>query len=146
MNPTAHKALAEAALYSDGVEYKLVKLAPNAITLAAGIVAEAGCPFASMIADKDEVSLILPADACQAFERRLRLAEISDMSYRLLTFDVILEPNLVGFLALISQSLADANVPVLAFAAYSRDHIFVPASRFGDAYAAIESLRLSTEP
>ena len=145
MKSTARTALEEAALYSDGVEYKLVKLPANAITLAAGIVAEAACPFSAMIADKDEVSLMLAVDACQAFERRLRLAVISDVSYRLLTFDVILEPDLVGFLALISKRLAEAQVPLLAFGAYSRDHIFVPAFRFDDAVAAIETLRLSTE-
>ena len=145
MNSNARNVLAEAALYSDGVEYKLVKLPATAITLAAGIVAEAACPFTSMIVDKDEVSLMLPVDVCQVFERRLRLAVISDLNYRLLTFDLVLEPDLVGFLALISQCLADAQVPLLAFAAYSRDHIFVPASRFDEAIAAIESLRISTE-
>lgn len=145
MNSTARKALAEATLYSDGVKYKLVQLPANAITLAAGIVAEAASPFTSIIADKDEVSLVLPLEVCQAFERRLSLAAISDLNYRMLTFDVVLEPNLVGFLALIIDKLAEAQVPVLAFAAYSRDHIFVPAGRFDDAIAAVESMRESTE-
>lgn len=145
MNSDARKVLAKAALYSDGVDYKLVRLPANAITLAAGIMAEAGSSFTSIIADKDEVSLMLAVDLCQAFERRLRLATISDTSYRLLTIDVVLEPGLVGFLAMISEKLAEAQIPLLAFAAYSRDHIFVPATRFDDAIAAINSLRMSTE-
>ena len=145
MTSTARQVLEDARLYSDELEYKLVQLPANAITLAAGIVAEAALPFSALIADKDEVSLMLPLDVCQKFSRRLRFAAISDLDYRLFTFDVILAPDLVGFLALISKRLAEANVPILAYAAYSRDHIFVPVARFDDAIVAIESLSVSPE-
>lgn len=145
MISTARRIMDEAVLYSDGRNYKLARLPANAITLAAGLVAEAGAPFSAVVVDKGEVSLMLPVDVCQAFSKRLRLATISELDYRLITIDVVLPLELVGFLAMISAVLAAAQIPILAFAAYSRDHIFVPAARFDDAIAAIESLRGTPE-
>jgi hypothetical protein len=50
------------------------------------------------------------------------------IDYRLITFDdVVLDPNLVGFMAEITKVLASNgnNISVLTYAAYSTDHIFV---------------------
>ena len=141
MPQTADEVLRQTALYSDERDYRILRLPPNAITLAAGALAEVGAPFSALIADKDEVTLLLPDDALAAFAARLRLAHKSEQRYRLITLDAQLPPDLVGFIARVSQALADAGIPILTFAAYSRDHILVPSNRFDRALVALRELQ-----
>lgn len=142
MNQNAEQILRSAKLYCDGHNYKLLRLPVRAITLAAGIIAEASLPFSALIVDKDEVSMMLPQDVCEEFEKRLRMAEFSELDYRLVTVDAVLAPDLVGFLALVSDTLAKAGIPILSFAAYSRDHFFVPAPQIDAALEALKSLQV----
>lgn len=141
MPQTVETALAEATLYSDKQDYALVKLPPAAITAAAGVVAEIGEPFCALLADKDEVSLLIPAQALADFANRLPGHTAEANAYRLITLDVVLEPDLTGFFARVSQALADAGVSILALSAFSRDHLFVPKVQFDAAFAALQSLK-----
>ena len=141
MTQTVEKVLANTDIYSDGHSYRLLRLPAKAITLAAGVMAESGIPFCAAIADKDEMSLLLRDDVQQEFTRRLRSAEISDQVYRQITFEASLEPTLVGFIATISQALAEADIPILTYAAYSRDHILVPAAQFNAAMRTLTALQ-----
>lgn len=143
MTQTLEQVLASTGITSDGQDYRLLRLPAEAITLAAGIMAESGIPFCAAIADRDEMSLLLRDDVQQEFARRLRSAEISEQAYRLITFEAPLEPALVGFIARISQALAEADIPILAYAAYSRDHIFVPSEQFDAAMQALTALQES---
>ena len=104
-------------------------------------IAEIGEPFGAMIVDKDEVTLVIPADAVADFSKRLREHRLSDTSYRLITFDIELEATLTGFMARISQALADAGIPILPFAAFSRDHLLVPSAHFDTALSALKALQ-----
>ena len=45
--------------------------------------------------------------------------------FRRITFDVALPYDLIGFAALISTLLANKNIPILVYSAYSTDHLFV---------------------
>lgn len=137
------QALQAATLYSDEVFYSLVSLPPNGIMAAAGVLAEIGEPFAALIADKDEVTLVIPADEVADFASRLRNHRVSDAPYRLITFDIELEPTLTGFMARVAGALAAVNVPILPFAAFSRDHLLVPADRFEAAWSALRQLQAS---
>jgi hypothetical protein len=143
MVQTVEQALQQAQLYTDETLYRIIHLPPNAITVAAGILAQVGEPFASVIVDKDEVTLIIPADAMAEFASRLRHHHISGSPYRLITFDLELEPTLTGFLAKVSAVLAEANVPIMPLAAFSRDHILVPAERFEAAWSALRKLQVT---
>jgi hypothetical protein len=144
MTQTVQQALQQAALYSDDNFYIMVQLPTNAITAAAGVLAEVGEAFSVLIVDKDEVTLILPAEALEEFARRLPNYQSSVGRYRLITFDAVLEPTLVGFLAHVSQALAAAGVAIFAFAAYSRDHLLVPADLYDTALGALENLKESS--
>ena len=141
MRQTLQQALQNARFYSDGQLYQFVRLPANGITMAAGIVAEAGIPFCALLVDKDEVTLMLPQDVCQEFGRRLRHGTVSNAFYRLITLDVVLDAQLVGLMALISKALAEADISMMPFAAFSRDHVFVPAADFEKAVAALETLQ-----
>lgn len=143
MTQTAEMALSEATLYSDGCVYRLLRLPPKAITLAAGVVAEAALPFSALLADKDELTLLLPESACQEFARRLRHAAMSDETYRLITFDIELDSALVGFMALVSSALAGEGIPILTYAAFSRDHVVVRDRDFDRAVGTLCQLQQS---
>ena len=45
--------------------------------------------------------------------------------WKLLTFDMVLPSELVGFLATVSNAFAEEGIPIFAVSAYSTDHIFV---------------------
>ena len=45
--------------------------------------------------------------------------------YRLLTFDIVLDLSIVGFLSVVSTALADAGVSIYALSTYLKDHILV---------------------
>jgi hypothetical protein len=138
---TIEKIIKESKLYTDGKPYTLLRLHARAITVGASVVAELAEPFSSLIVDKDEVTLVIPADSVEAFETRLRDYQIAETQYRLITFDIELDMSLVGFMAHISQALAEAGVTILPYAAYTRDHLLVPADQFNKAWSTLEKLR-----
>jgi hypothetical protein len=136
------EALSQTVLYSDGMAYSLIHLPPQATTPAAGILAEIGQPFLALIVDKDEVSLILPTRNWQALAHRLPGAEATH-NLRLITLDVVLDHDLIGYLAHVSRVLAEAGIPILALSAYERDHILVPQEHFETAWTTLEALTRS---
>lgn len=141
MTQTVEQALSQAKFYSDGVDYAFVRLPPAAITPAAAVIAEIGEPFCALIVDKDEVTMMIPADALAHFGRRLPEHVKGESAYRLITIDVVLEPDLVGFMAHVSVALASAGITLMPFAAYSRDHLLVPAEKLDLALKTLEKLR-----
>lgn len=143
MPQTVDEILRTCDFRTDKSDYRLLKMPPNGITVAAGVLAEASLPFSAMLADQDEVTMLLPDEARLEFQRRLRRATISDEVYRLITIDADLQPSLVGLIARISKSLAEAGIPVLVFAAYSRDHVLVPFDSLDKALATLIALQQS---
>jgi hypothetical protein len=138
---TATELLVQAALYTDGVLYDLIHLPAPAITAGAGVLAEIGTPFSALVIDKDEVTLVLPQAAWQDFIYRLPDHQVAASAYRLITFDMPLELDLVGFMALVSDILASASVTILPFAAFARDHILVPEAQFETAWSALNAAK-----
>ncbi len=45
--------------------------------------------------------------------------------WKLLTFEMVLPFELVGFLATVSAAFAEEEIPIFAVSAYSTDHLFV---------------------
>jgi hypothetical protein len=107
-------------------------------------------PFGCFMVDKDEVTLMVSNDVYKDFyennsthgargernsidqkgssEDEFRSSTVADngIRYRLFTFDnVVLDPSLVGFMAVVTKALAENNISVLPYSAYSTDHIFV---------------------
>jgi len=143
MAQTVETALAAATLYSDDYLYRFVKLPVNGVTAAAGVIAQAGNPFSALLLDKDEITLMIEDEDFEEFKKRLLDHNVSDIRYRLITFDVELEPTLIGFMAHISTALAKANISIMPFAAFSRDHIFVNENDFERAIDILEQLKTS---
>ena len=136
MNPS--QAFSQAALYTDGINYWLVHLPPTDLATAAALLAEIGSPFCALIADKDEITLLLSQPAWERVAAHFPDHRVA-APYRLITFDLPLDFELVGFMALVSGVLARARVSILAISAFERDHIFVPAASFRTAWDALKT-------
>ncbi len=85
----------------------------------------------SIVRDENEVTVV----AKEGFKLPSILEE---KFFKLITFDGTLPFNLTGFLAHISALLASKNIPILAFSAYSTDHIFVREEDLEGAIAVLE--------
>ncbi len=48
-----------------------------------------------------------------------------ERGFRMITFDIVLDFTVVGFISAIAKILADANISIVALSAFSRDHLLV---------------------
>jgi hypothetical protein len=141
MSQSLSDALSNFKLVSDEEQYVIVHLPPNGITIAAAVIAEISMPFSVLLADKDEVTLILSADDYEEYKHRLRDHRAGEILYKLISFDIVLEHTLVGFLSEISRILASVNIPVMAFSGFERDHILVPVHHYELALHSLNAVR-----
>lgn len=103
---------------------------------AKGIIAELG-PFSSLTFDLAEVSLVVKTEQWGVLRERFEEYQ-EEGPYRLITFDIVLDPSIVGFMAVVSRRLVDEGVSIYALSTYLRDHILV---KEGDCEKAVEALR-----
>ena len=80
-------------------------------------------PF-MILSDRWEVTLLLDEVDYDTIRHSVRDAKTQG-NIRLLSFDIELDWNAVGFFAEISRILAEAGIPIGAISAFSRDHILV---------------------
>lgn len=93
--------------------------------------------FSSVTFDHAEVSLVLRSDRWAELKGGFRDFE-EEGPYRLITFDIVLDLSIVGFMAVVSAKLAEASVSIYALSTFLRDHILVKS---GDAEKAVDVLR-----
>ena len=74
--------------------------------------------------DKFEITLLLDEIDFGKIRNEIQNAKI-ERGFRILTFDVELDFNVYGFLAEITRVLAEAEIPIVALSAFSRDHILI---------------------
>jgi len=74
--------------------------------------------------DPHEVTLILDEVDLGNMRPGLGSSKI-EQGYRMLTFDIVLDLSVVGFMAEISRILAAAGVAILPLSAYSRDSLLI---------------------
>ena len=88
--------------------------------------------FANVV-DKNEITVVVE-------ESKYDESDIIEISrgWKILTFDMILPFELIGFLAKISSALAEENISIFVVSAYSTDHILV---RKKDLLKAIKKLK-----
>lgn len=134
---TAHEIFKQVQLYTDETVYTLVRLPASAIIAGVAVMADLAESFSALIADKDEVTLVFALEAWEDYKHRLPDAH-QEGNYHLITFDVVLPLVTVGFLAYVTQILAQANIPIMSFSAFSRDHLLVPSAHLEKAKNALE--------
>lgn len=92
-------------------------------------------PF-MILMDKYEVTLVLDEIDLAKMRPGLEDAKI-ETGYRLLTFDTVMDFDVIGFIAEVSRILAAAGIPILPLAAFSRDHILIKQTHLGTALKAL---------
>lgn len=80
-------------------------------------------PF-MLLADKHEVTLLLDETDWRAMRHSARSAKV-EAGFRLVTLNLELEWNVIGYYALVTKILADAEIAVGAISAFSRDHLLI---------------------
>lgn len=80
-------------------------------------------PF-MIFSDGREVTLLLDETDFAAVRHAVRDAKI-ESGFRLMTFDVELDWTVVGYLAEVARILAEAEIPIGALSAFSRDHLLI---------------------
>jgi hypothetical protein len=91
----------------------------------------ASAPF-MFLKDEHEVTLLLDETDWRTLRHAVRDARI-ESGFRLLTFDIELDWKTVGFLARVTQILAEAGISVGALSAFSRDHLLIKQDDLGTA-------------
>lgn len=90
--------------------------------------------FANII-DKNEATVIID----QSKFNEKDAIEI-EKDWRILTFDMVLPFGLAGFMAKVSQALADEKVSIFAISACSTDHVLVKEKDLPKAIKKLENL------
>jgi hypothetical protein len=91
----------------------------------------ASAPF-MFLKDEHEVTLLLDETDWRTMRHVVRDARI-ESGFRLLTIDLELDWKTIGFLARVTQILAEAGISVGALSAFSRDHLLVKQDDLGTA-------------
>jgi uncharacterized protein len=80
-------------------------------------------PF-MILSDKYEVTLMLDDVDYQTCRYAIRDAKVEG-NFRLLTFDLVMDFTVIGFMSAVSKILADAEISIMALSAFSRDHLLI---------------------
>ncbi|MGH9847400.1 MAG: ACT domain-containing protein [Blastocatellia bacterium] len=91
--------------------------------------------FVQMTRDKQEITLIVAEEVWERLAPNFP-GSVAEGTRRMIRFDTVLNFSVVGFIAEISNALADADISILSLSTYSTDSVLVHESRFDDAVAA----------
>ncbi len=144
LSPELRRLFGAAQLYSDNRTYAVVSLPRDqmrAATILFGGLAE---PFAAMIVDKDEITIVIHEIDWSIGGRGLEHQRL-ERDFRLVTFDLALDLNTVGIMAVVGRLLAEAGISFLPVAAYSRDHILVRARHFDRAWRVLSDFTMACQ-
>ena len=90
----------------------------------------------AVVKDKKELTVVIDESKIRNNKDIIKLEE----DWKLLTFDVELPFNLVGFLAKVSKALAEEKISIFVISAYSTDHILVKEKNLKVATSKLKSL------
>ncbi|HXM35444.1 MAG TPA: ACT domain-containing protein [Pyrinomonadaceae bacterium] len=89
----------------------------------------ADAPF-MIFRDQREVTLVIENDDWARIRHVARDAKV-ESGFRLVTLDIALPWNTVGYLARVTELLAEAGVSIGAITAFSRDHLLIKQADLG---------------
>ncbi|MEA5389203.1 ACT domain-containing protein [Haloarculaceae archaeon H-GB11] len=87
------------------------------------------------ITDDTETTVVVEQDELDTLD-----ADAVERGWKRLTFEMELPFELVGFLAAVATSLAEADVSVFVLSSYSTDHVFVQAVDIDPAVSKLDTL------
>jgi uncharacterized protein len=89
----------------------------------------------AVIRDKTETTCVIDSS-----RRRPDACSASEPGWKIITFDLVLPFELVGFMAAVTAALAKAGVSIFALSAYSTDHILVKSRDLDRALGALKKI------
>jgi hypothetical protein len=117
------KLFSEVKIREHTDDYSVISLGLEEVEKAGAILTKF-TPFCSVTCDTFEVSVI-----SKTVEWRRVMCEFTRFSeagpYRVLTFDIVLDLAIVGFMAVVSSVLAEEGVSIYPISTYLRDHVLV---------------------
>lgn len=92
-------------------------------------------PF-MILKDEWEVTLLLDEADFRNVSEALGGAAVKG-NFRLISFDIKLDFDVVGFLAEVAKILADSGIPILGLSSFSRDHLLVQQDQLARALVVL---------
>jgi len=94
----------------------------------------------AIIRDKKEITVIID-------ESKINNKDVieAEKDWKILTFDIILPFELVGFIAKVSKVLTEEGISIFVISAYSTDHILVKEKDLPGAIKKLEELGCTIE-
>lgn len=122
MNERARALWASARLHVWPERYVLASVPVSRASDAVALLARAGDAFAAFVRERDECSLTVPESLQSEMEG---FAHPIAGPYRVITFDLSLELDVIGFLAPAAERLAEAGVSIVPQCGFRTDHLLV---------------------
>jgi hypothetical protein len=119
--------------------FAVVGIDPREQMVALQVLSRLTSPFLQFTVEPGILTLILPTHDWREVRPAFPRARVQQ-PYRVISFDLDLPADLVGFLAALTEALAEAEAPVLAVCGYARDHLLVREDDLDRATAAIRAL------
>ena len=101
-------------------------------------LADVHAPFFVQIGS-DELTAVLATDEWARVHSAFRDAKV-EAGYRLITLEVRLDWEVIGYLAAVTRALADAGIPVGVLSSFHYDHLLVRGDLLEKAEAALQHL------
>ena len=139
-DPRIATLLGQARWQARPERFVLAALKPNERVLVQGLLAGVTAPFVQLIAEPDVLTLLLPQSDWRVLKPAFPHARVQ-APFRVISFELDLPNDLVGFLAVASRALAEAGVPILAICGYTKDHILVREEHLERALTALSGAK-----
>ena len=137
MNPRTRALWARTRVHVWPERYLLASLPVARLAEATALASLAGDAFVALVRERDEVSLTVPEALRPSLEP---LAARIAGPYRVLTFDLSLELDVIGYLAPALERLAAAGVSIVPQCGFRTDHLLVFDRDLDAAVAALDRL------
>lgn len=138
MTADMRKILAETAVKEHPNDYSIVYIEPRHEDKARTLLRDLS-PYSSVTYAGEEVSVVLRSADWARLKANFPGSKEAG-PYRLITFDIILDLSVVGFLSVVSTALANAGVSIYALSTYLKDHILVKKRDAARAVAVLNGL------
>ena len=95
--------------------------------------------FKSYTVDHDEISVIVKSVEWENCKDGFH-EYIQEGPYRLITFDIVLDLSLIGYLSVVTSVLAEEGISIFAISTYLRDHILIKKQDVVKAFETLNTL------
>jgi hypothetical protein len=136
--PEMKRILAETRVKEHPEDYSIIFIEPRDEEKARVLLRDLK-PISSVTYASEEVSVVLRSSDWAKLKSSFP-GHKEEGPYRLITFDIVLDLSIVGFLSVVSTALAESGVSIYALSTYLKDHILVKKRDAARAVAVLEGL------